>query len=265
MGTVSLVFQVIMWTLGVAVGAVALVFSYLALRRGRRKVTRPAGYLALLALGFIGIAVAMAVDGLRPTVFFLAMAMIGIGTLGGILATRYGTLRRIRWYALVVVALGGVGTLWVVGPVFWTGDVRAGIPRPDSLTERAVVARVIDGDTILVTLQGRQYRVRYIGMDTPETVHPSLPVQCYGKEASEFNRRLVEGKSVYLERDISQVDRYGRLLRYVWLEDEMVNGILVREGYAQVATFPPDVKYVQELLELQQRARQERAGLWGKC
>ena len=76
---------------------------------------------------------------------------------------------------------------------------------------------MIDGDTIEVDMNGSQYTVRYIGMDTPETVHPTRGVEPYGHEASKRNRELVEGKTVYLEKDISETDRYGRLLRYVYL------------------------------------------------
>jgi len=122
------------------------------------------------------------------------------------------------------------------------------------------VIRVIDGDTIKI--EGDKV-VRYIGIDTPETVHPSKPVQCYGKEASDKNRELVEGKEVKLEKDVSETDKYGRLLRYIWLGDMLVNEYLVREGYAQSSTYPPDVKYQDRFIEAQRRAREEKKGLWG--
>lgn len=122
------------------------------------------------------------------------------------------------------------------------------------------VIRVIDGDTIKI--EGDKV-VRYIGIDTPETVHPSKPVQCYGKEASDKNRELVEGKEVKLEKDVSETDKYGRLLRYVWFEEVLVNEYLVREGYAQSSTYPPDVKYQDRFLEAQREAREEKKGLWG--
>ncbi len=101
---------------------------------------------------------------------------------------------------------------------------------------KAKVIRVIDGDTIKI--EGDKV-IRYIGIDTPETVHPSKPVQCYGKEASDKNKELVEGKEVKLEKDVSETDKYGRLLRYIWLGDMLVNEYLVREGYAQSSTYPP--------------------------
>jgi len=122
------------------------------------------------------------------------------------------------------------------------------------------VLRVIDGDTIKI--EGDKV-VRYIGIDTPETVHPSKPVQCYGKEASDKNRELVEGKEVTLEKDVSETDKYGRLLRYIWVGDTFVNEYLVREGFANSSTYPPDVKYQDRFLEAQRQAREEKKGLWG--
>ena len=140
---------------------------------------------------------------------------------------------------------------------------------PSGLTQARVV-RVVDGDTIHVEIGGEEYTVRYIGMDTPETVDPNRPVGCYGPEASAHNKQLVEDQTVWLEKDISETDKYGRLLRYVWLSDEadpalgqMVNAILVRDGYAQVSTYPPDVKYQDYFLGLEREARAAAAGLWG--
>ena len=99
-----------------------------------------------------------------------------------------------------------------------------------------------DGDTIEVSIDGRTCRVRYIGIDTPETVHPGKGVEWMGPEATEANRRLVEAQAVLLEKDVSETDKYGRLLRHVWVGDLMVNAEPVRQGYAQVSTYPPDVK-----------------------
>ena len=123
------------------------------------------------------------------------------------------------------------------------------------------VLRVVDGDTIKI--EGDEV-IRYIGIDAPETVHPSKPVQCYGKEASEKNRELVEGKEVFLEKDVSETDKYGRLLRYVWLGETLVNEYLAREGYAQASSYPPDVKYQDRFIEAQRLAREEGKGLWGE-
>jgi micrococcal nuclease len=128
--------------------------------------------------------------------------------------------------------------------------------------EKAYVERVVDGDTLV--LEGGQ-RLRYIGIDTPETVHPHKDVECFGLEASEYNKQLVEGKLVYLESDIQDTDRYGRLLRYVWIDEEMVNEILVREGYAFASSFPPNVKYQEKFTLLQKEARESEIGLWKEC
>lgn len=133
----------------------------------------------------------------------------------------------------------------------------------------AQVVRVVDGDTLIVTIDGQQARLRLIGMDTPETVHPSKPVQCFGAEATAKMQQLIDsvGGRVWLEKDVSETDRYGRLLRYVWLGPDglLLNEILVVEGYAQVSTFPPDVKYQDRFLAAERLARSERRGLWGAC
>jgi endonuclease YncB( thermonuclease family) len=128
----------------------------------------------------------------------------------------------------------------------------------------ALVVNVVDGDTIDVLINGQEYRVRYIGVDTPETVHPTRGEEPYGREASEYNKSLVQGQTVSLEKDVSETDQFGRLLRYVWLADgTMVNALLVAGGYAQVSTFPPDVKHADDFLELERAARQDGLGLWG--
>ena len=130
------------------------------------------------------------------------------------------------------------------------------------IRQKVKVIRVIDGDTVEIE---NGEKVRYIGMDTPETVDPRKPVQCFGKEASLKNKNLVEGKEVELEVDISNIDKYGRLLRYVWLNGVMINEELVKEGYARVETIPPDVKYSQILLSAEKDARSNNRGLWSKC
>ncbi|MCH7835536.1 MAG: thermonuclease family protein [Chloroflexi bacterium] len=142
-------------------------------------------------------------------------------------------------------------------------------PTPAGL-EDALVIRVIDGDTIDVLIGGREFRVRYIGIDTPETVDPRRPVECFGREASERNRRLVEGKTVGLERDVSETDRFGRLLRYVWMDPStgsgqalMVNARLLEEGYAAATAFPPDIRYAELFSALETQARAQGRGLWG--
>jgi micrococcal nuclease len=135
--------------------------------------------------------------------------------------------------------------------------------RPPDLPE-ASVTRVIDGDTIEVEIEGESYKVRYIGIDTPELHHPTKPVEYYAQEAYEKNRELVEGKTVFLEKDVSETDQYNRLLRYVYVGDTFVNAYLVQQGYALVSTYPPDVKYQERFLELQREAREAGRGLWEK-
>ena len=136
-----------------------------------------------------------------------------------------------------------------------------------------LVARVIDGDTVELA---NGERVRFIGIDTPESQYNSKlkrdakrskkdynTIIAMGKKATIFTRSLVGGKKVRLEFDIEKKDRYGRLLAYVYLPDgRMLNAELVKEGYAQVYTFPPNVKYVAKFLKLQKEAREQNKGLW---
>lgn len=126
-----------------------------------------------------------------------------------------------------------------------------------------LVTSIVDGDTIELETGEK---VRYIGIDTPESVHPTKKVQCFGKEAAAKNTELALNKRVRLEKDVSETDRYKRLLRYVYLEDgTFINLELVKQGYAQAYTYPPDVKHVEEFKQAQQEAREGKRGLWGKC
>ncbi len=125
-----------------------------------------------------------------------------------------------------------------------------------------LVTRIIDGDTI--EIEGGQ-KIRYIGIDTPETVDPRRPVQCFGIEASNRNKQLVEGKRVQLGRDITEMDKYGRLLRYVYVNNTFVNLLLVQEGFAYSYTYPPDVKYQNQFIEAERTAREQNKGLWSNC
>jgi micrococcal nuclease len=131
----------------------------------------------------------------------------------------------------------------------------------------ARVTRVIDGDTVQVRLDGRRDRVRYIGVDTPESRRPGTPVQCYAKAASAFNSRLVGGRRVRLRFDVERRDRYGRLLAYVYREGDgmFVNAELVRRGYALQLTIPPNVAHARLFGRLARGARARRRGLWGSC
>lgn len=135
----------------------------------------------------------------------------------------------------------------------WGGDTL------DITGETAVVLDVIDGDTIDVEINGAEYRVRYIGVDTPERDEP------FYEDASQYNRNLVAGETVTLVKDVSDTDQYGRLLRYVYRDDNLfVNAELIKAGYARVVTFPPDVSMAEFLGTLQAEARNEQRGLWGQ-
>ena len=131
--------------------------------------------------------------------------------------------------------------------------------------EYHTVTRVTDGDTF--ELENVE-TVRLIGVDTPETVHPTKPVGYYGKEASEATKNLIEIKPVRLEFDVQERDQYGRLLAYVFVPDEhgdiFVDAWLVQNGFAQVSTHPPNVKYVEVFQYLQEEARRNNIGLWNE-
>jgi endonuclease YncB( thermonuclease family) len=135
----------------------------------------------------------------------------------------------------------------------------------------AKITRVIDGDTIEVILDSKTEKVRFIGVDCPESTTKLEP---YGNEASEFTKKWLTGKDIFLEFDVQKYDIYGRLLAYVWLSspkeiseqeirNKMFNAILLLEGYAQVMTVPPNVKYVDYFLKFQKEARENNKGLWG--
>lgn len=132
-------------------------------------------------------------------------------------------------------------------------EVAASVPDGDLAT----VIEIVDGDTIKVLLDGTRYSVRYIGMDTPERGEP------FFSESTAANRQLIEGQQVILVKDVSETDRYNRLLRYVYLPDgTFVNAELVKQGYAVVATFPPDVRHQDLFLTLEREAREIGRGLW---
>jgi micrococcal nuclease len=154
----------------------------------------------------------------------------------------------------------GAGVLLLVGVVASIGLWQ--VPtEPASDAGVFQVVQVVDG--------GRTERIRYIGMNTPEVHHPTKGEEPGGREAAEVNRQLVGGKWVQLEPDVQLRDRYGRMLAYVWLPKAdgsraMVNAELVRLGYAQVMTVPPNVKYAESFLKLQREAREAGRGLWGR-
>lgn len=125
------------------------------------------------------------------------------------------------------------------------------------------VVRVVDGDTIIVKMDGKNERVRFIGVNTPESVHPDPERNSQmGKLASDYIKELLEGQRVGLELDVEERDQYGRILAYVYLDGQMVQETLLSEGYAQVVTFPPNVKYTDDFLDLEKAARRAKRGFW---
>jgi len=158
-------------------------------------------------------------------------------------------VRRSSCLALLLAVLTVVANVWAAG----------------SRPIEGLVVKVVDGDTIHVRVDERVEKVRYIGVNAPEVHHPTRGEEPGGREASDANRRLVVGRHVRLELDIQSRDRYGRLLAYVWVGDTMVNAELVRQGYAQVMTVPPNVRYQRLFVDLQRDARQAGRGLWRRA
>lgn len=127
----------------------------------------------------------------------------------------------------------------------------------------AKVVKVVDGDTLDVEFNGKKERIRLLLVDTPETVHPNKPVQPFGPEASKFAKDTLSNQHVQLEFDMSERDKYGRLLAYVWIDDHMFNEMLLEKGFARVAyVYPPNVKYVDQFRDIQKKAQQSAVGIW---
>jgi micrococcal nuclease len=172
-----------------------------------------------------------------------------------------------------VSRIGAVG--WVAAFVMLVALANFLIEDPPAPRERpqksgaegsALVVRVIDGDTILVrTPAGRNERVRYIGVDTPETVKPDAPVQCYGHEASNFNRHLVSGRTVRLVQDREARDRFGRVLAYVHVDGRFVNAELLKGGFARTIEIAPNTSKAAWFAQLQRVAMRTNKGLWKAC
>jgi micrococcal nuclease len=137
----------------------------------------------------------------------------------------------------------------------------------DRIVRVGRVVRVVDGDTIHVQLGATGEKVRYLGVDTPETKHPARAGECYGRQASDFNAQLVAGEQVRLVRDVEERDRYGRLLAYVYrIRDGLfVNAELARRGYAQPMPIAPDVRHAGRFANLARDARRQGRGLWSAC
>ncbi len=130
----------------------------------------------------------------------------------------------------------------------------------------AKVVSVADGDTIRAKLDdGSEIKVRLLGVDTPETHHPTKPVGCYGPEASAFTTKELSNKDIELEYDLDKYDKYGRTLAFVYINGKRFNDILVKNGYAKTLTIAPNKKYSFELLKLELEAEKNKIGMWGSC
>ena len=166
--------------------------------------------------------------------------------------------------AIIFFLTGSIYWAMVMSPKGWTLSLpRFGVTQSGETIndeEWGRVVRAVDGDTI--ELENGD-KVRYVGINAPESVDPRRKVECFGKEASVFNRDLVAGKSVRLEKDISNHDKYGRLLRFMYLEDgTLVNESLVREGYAYASPYVPDISRKDMFREAESDARMNARGLW---
>lgn len=137
---------------------------------------------------------------------------------------------------------------------------------PENASGPYKVKRVVDGDTFIVDIDGKETKVRLIGVDTPESVATgdNAHKNCEeGKSASNFTKDTIEGKNVYIEYDIDPNDDYGRTLAYVYLQDgRMLNKLLLEMGYARLMTIQPNVKYVDEFTAIQKTARENQIGFW---
>jgi len=154
---------------------------------------------------------------------------------------------------LVAALLGSIGWGWYTG-----GRITARIP--------ATVIHDVDGDTVLARLRsGRVEKVRILGVDTPETVDPRKPVQCFGHEASAYTKSRLVGHAVTLELDAEPRDKYGRLLAYVLIDGHRFDDELLALGYARLLVIPPNGAHARAMLQAELAARAARRGLWGAC
>jgi micrococcal nuclease len=173
------------------------------------------------------------------------------------LASRLPSLASVALLVILIVVLVSSGDDGGGGDAGGAAEPAQGIEVP--------VDRVVDGDTIVVRLNGGLEDVRYIGVDTPESVKPETPVECYALAASHFNEHTVDGKTVRLDFDAERRDVYGRLLAYVYVGDAFVNAELVRRGYARTLTIAPNDRFAGLFDRLEQRAAGAGKGLWGRC
>jgi len=141
----------------------------------------------------------------------------------------------------------------------------AGSARQEAAGSQAMVTGVVDGDTIEVAWRGGRERVRLLGVNTPETVHPTRPVECFGPEASAYTKHSLLGRRVRLSFDRVRRDNYGRLLAYVELDGRRFNDELLDGGYARLLVIPPNGSHARAMLDHELAARAAGRGLWGAC
>jgi micrococcal nuclease len=159
----------------------------------------------------------------------------------------------------------GSAVLLLVGAALILRPWEAGDEVEGPATATARITRVVDGDTVEARIDGTVEDVRYIGVDTPETVKPDTPVQCFGRRASAFNHHLVEGRRARFVFGVERRDVYGRLLAYVYLGDRFVNAELVRRGLARTLAIAPNTRFSSHFSGLQSAAARAGRGLWGAC
>lgn len=174
---------------------------------------------------------------------------------------------RMRFLLLVCSAVLLLTACNNPAPKSASDEWKAIVSTSDKKLEKATVKRVVDGDTFAVDVNGKEKKVRMILMDTPESKAPNRPQGYLGEEAKQYTTKRLTGQTVWLERDVKANDQYGRWLRYVYLDvaggkGEFFNGTLVRSGYARLATFPPNVKYVDDIRKWQTEAREAGRGVW---
>ena len=177
--------------------------------------------------------------------------------------------------AIIIIIIGIIAYFFGGESVFNISENNGGNDSGNQDFVQAVIVRAVDGDTAVVKIDGQEKRVRFLGVDTPETVHPNKPVQFYGKEASNFTKENLNGRRVWLEYDSNPQDRSGRHLAYIWLNnprtikestmrENMFNAKLLLGGYAKVMILRPNKRYESEFKKFQEEARNKKLGVWSQ-
>ena len=167
--------------------------------------------------------------------------------------------------AVLALCLVGLFLVYQAGRDDDGAGGRAGSETGAAQSVTVEVDRVVDGDTAKVFYEGRSEYVRYIGIDTPESVKPGSPVECYGEQSKQANQALLSGGTVRLRFGPEQRDRFDRLLAYVYVSDVMLNARLLEGGYAETLTIPPNDAESGRFQEIEDEAREAGRGLWGDC